>query len=81
MGHRDVPQRELPALLAELKDQGVTNIQRSPAQFDGMVQVRWEDAPLEQQKHQALLKGWKQLIGISFIVAFLIAAAIVLFSL
>ena len=81
MGRREVLQRDLPALLAELEEQGARKVQRDPARFDGMVEVRWEDSPLERHQRQALLKGWRQLAGISILVAILIAAIVILSSL
>ena len=65
MGRRDVPQRELPALLAELEEQGATEVRRAPAGPDGMVEVQWEDSPLERQQLQAMMRGWKQILVIS----------------
>ena len=81
MGRLEVLQRDLPALLAELEEQGARKVQRSPARFDGMVEVRWEDSTLERRQRQALLRGWRQLTVISILVAILIAAIVVLTSL
>ncbi len=81
MGRREVSQRDLPALLADLEQQGATKVQRSPARFDGMVEVRWEDSPIERQQRQALLRGWRQLTVISILAAILVAAIILLTSL
>ncbi len=81
MGRREVSQRDLPALLADLEQQGATKVQRSPARFDGMGEVRWEDSPIERQQRQALLRGWRQLTVISILAAILVAAIILLTSL
>ena len=78
MGRREVQQRELPTLLAELEEQGAKKIQRSPARFDGLVEVRWEDSPVELQQRHALLRGWRELTVISFVIAVLIVAVMVL---
>lgn len=81
MGSHLVPQRELPGFLSKLEESGRSNIRRSTARFDGMVEVSWDDSPIEQQQRNALLKGWRQLTVISFLVAVLVAAIIVLTSL
>jgi hypothetical protein len=65
MGRRDVPQRELPVFLAELEERGATEVRRSPAGPDGLVEVQWEDSPLERQQREAMLQGWRHIFLIS----------------
>ena len=81
MGNRVVLQRDLPALLKDLEERGVERVQRSPARFDGMVEVRWEDSPLENRQRQAVLRGWRQLTVISVLAVILLVAIVVLISL
>ncbi len=81
MGIRLVPQRELQDFLSELEESGRSNVRRSPARFDGMVEVSWDDSPLERRQREALAKGWRQLTVISVLVAILIVAVIVLTAL
>ena len=81
MGSRLVPQRELQGFLSELEESGRSNIRRSSARFDGMVEVSWDDSPLERRQRDALAKGWRQLTVISVLVAILVSAVVVLTSL
>jgi len=43
MGRTKVRQRDLPVLLLELRDKGASKVSRRPAQFDGSVEVTWDD--------------------------------------
>jgi len=67
--------------LAELHEKGARKIRRSPARFDGVVGVRWEESLREQQQRQAEVKGWRQLTVISVLVAILVAVIAVLTAL
>jgi hypothetical protein len=81
MGRREVHQRDLPALLTELEDLGATDIKRSPARFDGVVVVRWKDAPLERELRKAELQGWKSAMVVSALIALLIVGIMVFLGL
>ena len=81
MGSQLVPQRELRGFISTLEESGRSNIRRSPARFDGMVEVSWDDSPIERQQRSALLKGWRQVMVLSLFVAVVVAAIIVLTSL
>jgi hypothetical protein len=59
MGRKKIPQRELAGFLAKLEEMGATEVQRSPAGFDGTVEVRWEDSELEREQRQTDLQAWK----------------------
>ena len=78
MGRREVLQRDLPALLDELKEMGATGIHRSPARFDGLVEVRWEDSPLERQQRKADLQAWRLPFVVSFVIVLVMVATFVL---
>ena len=81
MGRQLVPQRELSGFLVELEERGATEIQRSPARFDGTVEVRWEDSPVERHLRKAELQGWRQIMVLSAVVAALIVLTMVLLAL
>lgn len=81
MGRRQIPQRQLQSFLAKLEEKGATRIRRSPARFDGMVEVRWEYSPHDHQVRQALMKGWRRLTVLSFLVAILLVVIAILAAL
>jgi hypothetical protein len=46
-----------------------------------MVKVEWRDSPLEREQRRALLRGWRQMIVISFLVAIVVALVTLLTTL
>lgn len=76
MGRKEVPQEDLPALLSELEEKGATKVRRSPARFDGIVEVTWEDSPQDVALRKAELKAWRGVAIVSFFVALVVAAVL-----
>ena len=56
-----MPQQDLPALLNELEERGVTGVRRKPARFDGYVEVEWDESPREREQRLAMMRGWLRL--------------------
>lgn len=76
MGRKEVPQKDLPALLSDLEEKGAKKIRRSPARFDGTVEVTWDDSPQDVALRKAELKAWRGVAVVSVFVALVVAAVL-----
>ena len=78
MGRRRVSQKDVSMVLAELKDLVAVRVRRSPARFDGSVEVRWEDTALERQQRKEDLRAWRLPFVVSSIGLLVVLATLIL---
>jgi len=77
---KKVPQKEVSAVVEELRGTGARNIRRSGVDVRGLVTVRWRDAAADEERYAAELAAWKPLIALSLAFAAVVILVLLLFG-
>lgn len=73
-----LPQAEVSAFIADLREAGATRIRRRPVDARGRVEVRWGDSELEQRRYAAEMQAWRLPMMLSGLVAAIVLLVLIL---